>query len=280
MSPAPEAEFLETLFGGWKAEGRSLLSPCFVCLVSSASPAREGGGILCSLAPGPALLDLSEPRRVATAGIRSLSLQGWDADTEGLKRSAAGAGSELRRVGTVPADGARAQLRPGWRLGGQRRRGLVVRGGCGGPDPCVPPAASSAWAETACSARSCTAWWAGRRGTPAWTRTSRGRRSCPARCGLASSLRVRGPGGAALGFSWRLIPLFQVRSSLHAPDAGPPLRAGRGPAVPPDACFLPGAGGAVLALQALAVWQWGGWGRPRAQCRTGGAWGAGGVWKK
>ena len=80
--------------------------------------------------PGPALLDLSAPGRVAAAGIRSLSLQGLDADTEGLKRSAAGAGSELRRVGTVPADGARAPLRPGWRLGGQRRRGLAARGGC------------------------------------------------------------------------------------------------------------------------------------------------------
>ncbi|KAJ8791818.1 hypothetical protein J1605_020540 [Eschrichtius robustus] len=62
---------------------------------------------------GPALLDLSAPGRVAAAGIRSLSLQGLDADTEGLKRSATGAGSELRRVGTVLANGARAPLRPG-----------------------------------------------------------------------------------------------------------------------------------------------------------------------
>lgn len=92
VSPAPEAEFLETLFGGWKAEGRSLLSPCFVCLVSSASPARDGGGILCSLAPGPALHPV--PQALPFSTCQSLAV--WLRRASGA--SPCRAGMQTRRV--------------------------------------------------------------------------------------------------------------------------------------------------------------------------------------
>ena len=85
---------------------------------------------------------------------------------------------------------------------------------------------------------------------------------------------------AGRGCPWvflRLVPYFRrALLSTHLTQDRRCVREGVLPS-PPDACFLPGAGGTVLALEGMAVWQWGGWGRRRAQCRRRGAWGAGGV---
>ena len=156
----------------------------------------------------------------------------------------------------------------------QAGRPCLDPGGAGSQHPVlslppVPPAASCAWAETACSARSCTAWWAGRRGTPVWTRTSPGPRSYPARCASASSPRVS----------------RQTSGSVHCGVGGRGLSTGRGRTLGSvhwgsvgGACPLGGVGqrvggSSLLGLGGRDLSMWGGGVRPRSR----GA-GEGGVW--
>lgn len=102
--------------------------------------------------------------------------------------------------------------------------------------PPVPPAASCVWAEMACSARSCMAWWAGRRGTPVWTRTSRGPRWYPAHSASASSPRVSRPmlgsvhwgRGLSTGRGWTLGSVYWGWGGWGSVHGGGAVHGGRG----------------------------------------------------